>query len=663
MALPANYKQVAMQVTNTQSSNHLLSAGAPMTFNILKERLRASGGASSTAAKETNPFVASTNGNPGFVPQKLGKNTAKNESKTPKPPKAPEKPLMPYMRYSRKVWDAVKAQHSDLKLWEIGKIIGQMWRDLPEEGKNEFHDEYEQEKVEYEKTLKTYHSSPAYIAYMAAKNKGKSVTQGTDGETHERQSTSAKQQAAADRRIEIQPAEDEDDQDDGYSVKHVAYARYSRNHRLINEIFSESVVPDVRSVVTTGRMQVLKRQVQSLTMHQKKLEAELQQIEEKFEAKKRKFIESSEQFQEELKKHCKPAVDEDTFQKMVERQYDIIKRDKNKTQDDHKVKAEENGHVTSPTTQENGSNQSEPMEQDQSEKMDQSQGPAAPAVTNGPSPPQAEKTTMDHPQQSPHPVGPPHYAHPSAAHPEHHQPPPPPTQSIHSAHEPSPPHSSGNMHPHAPPPHQSGTPHHPPQQPPPGGPPLNVPPQGPHGPMPPHMQQNPAHPPSPQGPPPHQNPMMPPSQVPQQYSQQYPPQGPNPQSVPLPPRPPHPGYPGYPPQQQPYPHPQGGYPPPGPPPPGGQYPPHPGYYHQQYPQYPPHAGGRPGPGHPYPGSPGPHGGPPSAEGQPLPPPPQDGQMYGSPQAGPGSAEAERSQGSEDGDDGKMDYRNVEKDEK
>lgn len=149
-------------------------------------------------------------------------------------------------------------------------------------------------------------------------------TANADADSHETPSRPSKS-SQADRRIDIQPAEDEEgssffltnvtklfsnlffffflvDQDDGYSVKHVAYARFLRNHRLINEIFSDMAVPDVRTVVTTSRMQVLKRQVQSLTMHQMKLEAELLQMEEKFESKKRRLAESSDVFQEELKK-------------------------------------------------------------------------------------------------------------------------------------------------------------------------------------------------------------------------------------------------------------------------------------------------------------------------------------------------------------------------
>lgn len=69
------------------------------------------------------------------------------ESRVPKPPKAPEKPLLPYWRYSKKVWDATKAQYPELKLWELSKIIAKQWKDLPDVDKQEFINEYENDKV------------------------------------------------------------------------------------------------------------------------------------------------------------------------------------------------------------------------------------------------------------------------------------------------------------------------------------------------------------------------------------------------------------------------------------------------------------------------------------------------------------------------------------
>ncbi|GFS21299.1 SWI/SNF-related matrix-associated actin-dependent regulator of chromatin subfamily E member 1 [Elysia marginata] len=225
----------------------------------------------------SSPFLPSSHGHPQFHPTKA-RGTGSSSAAALKPPKAPDKPLMPYMRYSRKVigkvWEQVKAQNPDLKLWEIGKIIGQMWRDLSEADKQEFQDEYELEKAQYSDALKAYHNSPAYQAWVAAKAEREAVDEDEPVTRPERppptpqkpvSSMSAKTESS---RINILPPEDDDDVEDGFTTKHIAQARYLRNHRLINEIFSDAVVPDVRLVVTESRMTVLKRQVQSLTMHQ-----------------------------------------------------------------------------------------------------------------------------------------------------------------------------------------------------------------------------------------------------------------------------------------------------------------------------------------------------------------------------------------------------------
>ncbi|XP_059141047.1 SWI/SNF-related matrix-associated actin-dependent regulator of chromatin subfamily E member 1-like isoform X2 [Physella acuta] len=305
-------------------------------------------GTSEKDKNNSSPFLPSSHGHPSFNPTKTkgvssaSKGSGTSEGRVPKPPKPPDKPLMPYMRYSRKVigkvWEQVKAQNPDLKLWEIGKIIGQMWRDLSDHDKQEFQDEYEVEKVQYTEALKAYHNSPAYQAWVAAKAEREAVDEDEPILRPERPPASAQkpstkregshlynelygfQSSKGDgSRISILPTEDDEDLEDGFTTKHIAQARYLRNHRLINEIFSDTVVPDVRSVVTEARMTVLKRQVQSLTMHQKKLEGELHQIEEKHEQKKRKFMESSETFHQDLKKLCesKPQITDEMFNNMV----------------------------------------------------------------------------------------------------------------------------------------------------------------------------------------------------------------------------------------------------------------------------------------------------------------------------------------------------------
>jgi len=221
--------------------------------------------------------------------------------KIPKPPKQPDKPLPAYMRYSRKVWEKVKSLHPEMKMWDIGKLIGEQWRNLPEDERQGFFAEYEVEKSEYQEAMKSYHNSSAYREWLKAKEKAQQALQ----EQQMMEKMIGQQLPKEEPRFQLQQVEDDDDEAD-FAKKHIAASRFQRNHRLITEIFSEAIVPDSKSIVTKPRLENLKRQVQSLMQHQRKLESEIQDMEEKFGAKKRKILQHSEEFEEEMKKLAEP---------------------------------------------------------------------------------------------------------------------------------------------------------------------------------------------------------------------------------------------------------------------------------------------------------------------------------------------------------------------
>lgn len=258
--------------------------------------------ANSPAARFRNAYQQSP---PPNMPQPRGARPVSfmpNEQiKIPKPPKQPDKPLPAYMRYSRKVWEKVKASHPEMKMWDIGKLIGEQWRNLPEDERQGFFAEYEVEKAEYQEAMKAYHNSAAYREWLKAKEKAQQAIQ----EQQMMEKMIGQQMPKEEPRFQLQQIEDDDDEAE-FAAKHIAAARFQRNHRLIAEIFGDVAVPDAKTIVTRPRLENLKRQVQSLMQHQRKLENEIEEMEGKFEAKRKKIVDNSQEFKVKMDELSKP---------------------------------------------------------------------------------------------------------------------------------------------------------------------------------------------------------------------------------------------------------------------------------------------------------------------------------------------------------------------
>jgi len=257
------------------------------------------GSSISTSTYNPNFYFSSQFEHPAFNKLVLGSSTGGYSNDIiSKPPKAPEKPLQPYMRYSRKMWDKVKSEKSDLKLWEVGKIIGKMWRELPAADKQVIQKEYESEKASWEEAMKIYRNSHAYKNYVQAKEMAESCE-------------SVENKMERDEAFESFEIEEKTNDDDHISVKHCSAARYYRNHRLMQEVLMDSnVVQTGKNIVTKKRHKTLSQQVESLNHHHLKLKKELVELEKKHDMTKRKWIEQTDFFCKSLDQWKNMTIEE-----------------------------------------------------------------------------------------------------------------------------------------------------------------------------------------------------------------------------------------------------------------------------------------------------------------------------------------------------------------
>lgn len=110
-------------------------------------------------------------------------------------------------------------------------------------------------------------------------------------------SKSRRKQRIEESKVTVQPSED-DDGDNFYS-KHLAAARFQRNHRLINILFSDVVV-DLEQPSDNDKLNGCRKRVKSLTDYQKKIDDEIAELNDRFSAKRVKIIDDGQKFAAKL---------------------------------------------------------------------------------------------------------------------------------------------------------------------------------------------------------------------------------------------------------------------------------------------------------------------------------------------------------------------------
>jgi len=135
--------------------------------------------------------------------------------------------------------------------------------------------------------------------------KGIGTQRGTPGS----ESRSRRKQKVEESKITIQPKDDEEA--DNFFSKQLAAARFQRNHKLINVLFSEVVVDQDQNNSDNDKGQASRaKRIKSLEEYNDKIAKDILQMNEVFNLRKTKIVEDGKRFNQKLELFMKSSKSE-----------------------------------------------------------------------------------------------------------------------------------------------------------------------------------------------------------------------------------------------------------------------------------------------------------------------------------------------------------------
>ncbi|KAG2433609.1 hypothetical protein HYH02_012538 [Chlamydomonas schloesseri] len=87
---------------------------------------------------------------------RAAKEKPEKKEKKAKDPNAPKKPMGAYMWFCKEMRESVKADNPDFSVTDIGRRLGELWKECEEEDKKKFHKMAEEDKDRYNKENAAY---------------------------------------------------------------------------------------------------------------------------------------------------------------------------------------------------------------------------------------------------------------------------------------------------------------------------------------------------------------------------------------------------------------------------------------------------------------------------------------------------------------------------